>query len=99
MTSGAPLARSVPGVGMMGGADREREEVHVERVPVEGRESLEAEILVPVTEEEVVVEKQPVVKEEIRLRKEVIEEEEVIEEDVRKEDVDIEDRTRRRNNG
>ncbi|MDQ3924939.1 MAG: DUF2382 domain-containing protein, partial [Actinomycetota bacterium] len=42
-----------------------------------------------------VVQKRPVVKEEIRLRKEVVEEEEVVEEDVRKEQVDIEDRTER----
>ncbi len=83
---------------------KRREEVSVERVPVEDREaSSEAEIgeddevRIPVVEEEVVVEKRPVVKEEIRLRKEVVEEEEVVEEDVRKEEVDIEDRTERRN--
>jgi stress response protein YsnF len=34
-----------------------------------------------------------VVKEEIRVRKEVVEDEEVVEEDVRKEEVDIEDQT------
>jgi uncharacterized protein (TIGR02271 family) len=78
------------------------EEVSVERVPVEGREASEAEIgedevVMPVTEEEVVVEKRPVVKEEIRIRKDVVEEEEVVEEDVRKEEVDVEDRTTRRN--
>jgi stress response protein YsnF len=44
-----------------------------------------------------VVEKRPVVKEEIRIRKDVVEEEEVVEEDVRKEEVDVEDRTTRRN--
>jgi hypothetical protein len=38
-----------------------------------------------------------VVKEEIRLRKDVVEEEEVVERDVRKEEVDIDDRTERRN--
>jgi uncharacterized protein (TIGR02271 family) len=48
---------------------KKREEVHVERAPVEGGEVSEAEIgenelFVPVTEEEVVVEKRPVVKEE-----------------------------------
>jgi|SRR5829696_2403885 len=80
---------------------KRREEVHVDRVPVEGKEASEAEIgedevSVPITEEEVVVEKRPVVKEEIRLRKEVVEEEEVVEEDVRKEEVDIEDKTERR---
>ena len=35
------------------------------------------------------------VKEEIRLRKEVVEEEEIIEENVRKEEVDIDDQTER----
>src|SRR5215216_689003 len=74
------------------------EEVSVERVPVEGREASEAEIgegesVMPVTEEEVVVEKRPVVKEELRIRKDVVEGEEVVEEDVRKEEVDIEDAT------
>jgi uncharacterized protein (TIGR02271 family) len=71
---------------------KSREEVHVERVPVEGREALEAEVgedevFMLVTEEEVVVEKRPVVKEEIRVGKEVIEEEEV----------DIDDQTKRHN--
>ncbi len=80
---------------------KRREEVRVDRVPVEGRESSEpkikdGEVRVPVIEEEIVVEKRPVVKEEIRLRKEVVEEEEVVEEDVRKEEVDIDDRTERR---
>ena len=79
---------------------KRREEVSVERVPVEGREAPEAEIgedeiVVPVTEEEVVVEKRPVVKEEIRLRKDVAHEEEVVEADLRKEEVDIEDQTER----
>jgi uncharacterized protein (TIGR02271 family) len=77
-----------------------REEVRVERVPVEHREATEAEIgedefVVPYVEEEVVVEKRPVVKEEIRLRKEVVEDEEVVERDVRKEEVDIDDQTER----
>ena len=74
------------------------EEVSVERVPVEGREASgaeigEDEIVMPVTEEEVVVEKRPVVKEEIRVRKDVVHGEEVVEEDVRKEEVDVEDAT------
>jgi uncharacterized protein (TIGR02271 family) len=77
-----------------------REEVRVERVPVERRETGEAEIgedefVVPFVEEEVVVEKRPVVKEEIRLRKEVVEDEEVVERDVRKEEIDIDDQTER----
>jgi uncharacterized protein (TIGR02271 family) len=88
--------------------DRERmevptrhEEVTVERVPVEGEASEaeigEDEVRVPVTEEEVVVEKRPVAKEEIRIRKDVVEDTEVVEEDVRREEVDIEDQTERRN--
>jgi uncharacterized protein (TIGR02271 family) len=74
------------------------EEVSVERVPVEGREASEAEIgedevSMSVVEEEVVVEKRPVVKEELRIRKDVVEDEEIVEEDVRKEEVDVEDAT------
>ena len=77
-----------------------REEVTVERVPVEG-EATEAEIgddevRIPVTEEEVVVEKRPVAKEEVRIRKDVVEDTEVVEEDVRREEVDIDDETTRR---
>src|SRR5215212_7500478 len=80
---------------------KRREEVHVDRVPVEGREASEAEIgedevYMPVTEEEVVVEKRPEVKEEIRVRKDVSQEEEVVEEDVRREEVEIDDQTERR---
>jgi len=71
---------------------KRREEVHVERVPVERREASEAEIgedefVMPFLEEEVVVEKRPVVKEEIRMRKEVVEDEEIVERDERKEEV------------
>jgi len=88
--------------------DRERievpvkhEEVTVERVPVSG-EATEAqigedEVSVPVTEEEVVVDKRAVAKEEVRLRKDVVEGTEVVEEDVRREEIDIEDDTTRRN--
>jgi len=84
--------------------DRERievptrhEEVSVERVPVSG-EATEAqigedEVEVPVTEEEAVVGKQTVAKEEVRLRKDVVEGTEVVEEDVRREEVDVEDDT------
>lgn len=86
--------------------DRERievpvkhEEVTVERVPVSG-EATEAQIgeddvVVPVTEEEVITDKKAVVKEEIRLQKEVAEDTEVVEEDVRREEVDVEDATER----
>jgi uncharacterized protein (TIGR02271 family) len=77
-----------------------REEVTVDRVPVEG-EASEAqigddEVRVPVTEEEVVVEKRPVAKEEVRIRKDVVEDTQVVEEDVRKEEVDVDDQTERR---
>ncbi len=81
---------------------KRREEVHVERVPVEGREAAledeigDDEIRIPVVEEEIVVEKRPVVKEELRIRKDVVEEEEIVEEDVRKEEVEIDDQTTRR---
>jgi stress response protein YsnF len=57
---------------------------------------LSDEVRMPVTEEEVVVEKRPEVKEEIRVRKDVAREEEVVEKDVRKEEVDVEDETERR---
>ena len=75
------------------------EEITVERVPVEG-EATEAqigedEVSVPVTEEEVVVDKRAVAKEEIRLRKDVVEDTEVVEEDVRREEIDVEDATER----
>jgi uncharacterized protein (TIGR02271 family) len=76
------------------------EEVSVERVPLEG-EATEAqigedEVSVPVTEEEVVVGKRAVAKEEVRIRKDVVEDTEVVEEDVRREEIDIEDETKRR---
>jgi uncharacterized protein (TIGR02271 family) len=81
--------------------DRERievptchEEVSVERVPVEGEATRaqigEDEVVVPVTEEEVVVGKRAVVKEEVRIRKDVVEDTEVVEEDVRREEIDVE---------
>jgi uncharacterized protein (TIGR02271 family) len=90
---------------------KKREEVSVERVPVEEESRREAaseaggsevgiqesdnEIRIPIIEEEIVVEKRPVVKEEIRIRKDVVQDEELVEEYVRKEEVDIEDRTER----
>ena len=83
---------------------KRREEVSVERVPVEGREASEVEIgedevSMPVVEDEVVVEKRPEVKEEIRIRKDVVQDEELVEEDVRREEVDIEDQTHRLEEG
>jgi len=87
--------------------DRERmevptrhEEITVDRVPVEGEateaEIGDAEVSIPVTEEELVVEKRPVAKEEVRIRKDVVEDTEVVEEDVRREEVDVDDATERR---
>ncbi len=77
-----------------------REEVSVERVPASG-EASEAqigaeEVSVPVVEDEVVVQKKPVAKEEIRVRKDVVHERQLVEEDVRREEVEIEDDTRHR---
>ena len=78
------------------------EEVSVERVPLSGEASEaqigEDEINVPVTEEEVVVSKRPVVKEEIRIRKDVVEDTQVVEEDIRREEIDVEDKTTTRRN-
>jgi uncharacterized protein (TIGR02271 family) len=77
-----------------------REEVTVERVPVEEGTATEAqigedEVSVPLTEEEVVVEKRPVAKEEVRIRKDVVEDTEVVEEDVKREEIDVDDQTTR----
>ena len=76
------------------------EEVSVERVPVEGEASEaqigEDEVVVPVTEEEVVVGKRAVAKEEVRIRKDVVEDTEVVEEDVRREEIEVEEATNRR---
>ena len=77
-----------------------REVVSVERMPVEGEASGaqigEEEVSVPVVEEEVVVGKRAVAKEEIRIRKDVVEDTEFVEEDVRREEVEIVDDTKRR---
>ena len=76
------------------------EEVSVERVPLSGEASEadigEDEVAMPVTEEEVVVSKRPVAKEEVRVKKDVVEDTQVVEEDVRREEVDVEDETNRR---
>ena len=73
------------------------EEVSVERIPLSGEASEaeigEDEVSVPVTEEEVVVSKRPVVKEEVRIKKDVVEDTQVVEEDVRREEIDIDDQT------
>lgn len=80
---------------------RRREEVEVERVPVEGEnreipdaEIGEDEVVIQVFEEEVVVTKRVVLKEEIRLRKKIVEDVEVVEVDLRKEEVEIDDQTK-----
>jgi uncharacterized protein (TIGR02271 family) len=84
--------------------DRERievptrhEEISVERVPVEDEASEaeigEDEVVVPVTEEEVVVSKRPVAKEDVRIRKDVVSDTETVEEDVRREEIEVEDQT------
>lgn len=63
---------------------KKREEAHVERIPVEegqAPEDIEVrddEVLIPVTEEEIVVERREVVKEVLRVRKDVVEDEEVV---------------------
>lgn len=71
---------------------RRVEEVEVERHRVrDGRGEIgEEEIRVPVSEEELVVEKRPRVKEELIVRKRPVEETEEIEADLRREEVDIE---------
>ena len=84
---------------------RRREEVEIERVPVEGeaREASgateadigEDEVVLQVFEEEVVVTKRVVLKEEVRLRKRVAWDEETVEVDLRKEEVEIDDQSGR----
>jgi uncharacterized protein (TIGR02271 family) len=84
---------------------KRREEVDIERVPVEGeaREATTAteadigedEVVLQVFEEEVVVTKRVVLKEEIRLRKRVVQDEETVEVDLRKEEVEIDDQSGR----
>jgi uncharacterized protein (TIGR02271 family) len=84
---------------------RGREEVDIERVSIEGeaREVSgateanidEDEVVVQVFEEEVVVTKRVVLKEEIRLRKRVAWDEEVVEVDLRKEEVEVDDQSGR----
>jgi uncharacterized protein (TIGR02271 family) len=79
---------------------KRREEIEVERLPVDrevaAAEFGDEEVVVQVFEEEVVVSKRIVLKEEIRLRKRVVEEMEVVEVDLRKEEVEIDDQTTRR---
>lgn len=83
-----------------------REEVRVERVPVdspraarEGEGAFQSgEVVVPVREEEVEIRKRPVVKEEVRVTKDARTEEERVSEKVRREEVRVDediDETRR----
>jgi uncharacterized protein (TIGR02271 family) len=77
---------------------RRREEVVVERRPVEagvrGDASIgDDEIRIPLTEEELVVEKRPVVKEELVVGKRTVEERDTVETDVRREEFDIDTNT------
>jgi uncharacterized protein (TIGR02271 family) len=84
---------------------KRREEVDIERVPVDGeaREASTAtvtdigedELVVQVFEEEVVVSKKIVLKEEIRIRKRVAWDEETVEVDLRKEEVEIDEQSAR----
>ena len=72
-----------------------REEGVVERVPVEGREagqfeSGQKEIRVPVSEEQVRVEKQPVVTEQVKVSKRPVEETKKISDKVRRERLRVE---------
>jgi uncharacterized protein (TIGR02271 family) len=83
---------------------KRREEVDIERVPVvgEAREASgateadigEDEVVLQVFEEEVVITKRVVLKEEIRLRKRVAWDEETVEVDLRKEEVEVGDQTK-----
>jgi uncharacterized protein (TIGR02271 family) len=73
---------------------RQREEVVIERRPVEAGARADAsigdeEVRIPLMEEEVVVEKRPVVKEELVVGKRVVEQKDVVEADVRREEFDI----------
>jgi uncharacterized protein (TIGR02271 family) len=78
---------------------RRREEVVIERRPVDGntpadaRTIGDAEVRIPLMEEEVIVEKRPVVKEELVVGKRVVEERDTVEAEVRREEFDIDNPT------
>src|SRR3954452_19297401 len=86
---------------------KKREEANVERIPVEegqAPEDIEVrddEVLIPVTEEEIVVEKREVVKEVLRVRKDVVEDEEVVGVDAHERDEhrNLDERARRGSSG
>jgi uncharacterized protein (TIGR02271 family) len=72
-----------------------REELVVERTPVEGREAAgeigaEREIRVPLSEERVAVEKKPVVKEDVRVGKRAVEETRNVSDQTRREELRVE---------
>lgn len=76
---------------------RKRETVNVERRPVSDERAYgdaeigEDEIRVPLTEEELIVEKRPVVKEELVISKSEVEETETVDTEVRKERFDVQE--------
>jgi len=80
---------------------RRREELVIERRPVEAGARGDAatigdaEVRVPLMEEELIVEKRPVVKEELVVGKRVVEEREEVEADVRREEFDIDENLER----
>lgn len=80
---------------------RRREEVEVERRPISGDRAStgaadfkEGETTIPLMEEEVVVEKRPVAKEEVVIRKHAVEDTENVGADLRKERVDVDEKGR-----
>jgi uncharacterized protein (TIGR02271 family) len=80
---------------------RMREEVEVERRPIQGdrpvtgaAEFKEGETTIPLMEEEIVVEKRPVAKEEVVIRKHAVEDTENVGADLRKERVDVDEKGR-----
>jgi uncharacterized protein (TIGR02271 family) len=82
---------------------RKREEVEVERRPIQGDQAAagaadfkEGETRIPLMEVEVVVEKRPVAKEEVVIRKHAVEDTENVGADLRKERVDIDEKGRAR---
>lgn len=80
---------------------RRREEVEVERRPIQGDQAVsgsadfkEGETRIPLMEEEIVVEKRPVAKEEVVVRKHAVEDTENVGADLRKERVDVDEKGR-----
>ena len=84
----ARLSTVLADLGMVEGAAREARGATEANIG-------EDEVVVQVFEEEVVVTKRLVLKEEIRLRKRVVEAEETVEVDLRKEEVEVDDQSGR----